>query len=122
MDGSLCTLRTDKLLKAPKNQKILSVGKAKLTNKGLFLEGELDGEKVNFGFLPESLYSLTYSTKGYLEFYYKNDYFMLIPNTAQSGLIKWTLAAEEIHNLYDEKWRLACLDAYDGGKEYEQII
>ncbi len=122
MDGSLCTLRTDKLLKAPKNQKILSVGKAKLTNKGLFLEGELDGEKVNFEFSPESLYSLTYSTKGYLEFYYKNDYFMLIPNTAQSGLIKWTLAAEEIHNLYDEKWRLACLDAYDGGKEYEQII
>ena len=32
------------------------------------------------------------------------------------ALIKWTLASEEIHNLYDERWRAACADVYDYGK------
>ena len=41
---------------------------------------------------------------------------MIIPDTEVKGLIKWTLAAEEIQNLYDEKWRAACEDVYDYSK------
>lgn len=116
MSGSLCTLRTDKLAKPPKDRRLLSVGKAILTNRGLIFKGELDGEAADFDFPAKSVYSLTFSTKGYLEFYCNNDYFMLIPDKAHRCLIEWTLAAEEIHNLYDEKWRSACADAYGKGE------
>lgn len=114
--GSLCTLKLDKLRKPPQNRKVLSVGQARLTNRGLFFTGTLDGQDVDFEFDAKSVYSLTFSTKGFLEFYYKNDYFMLIPDEQPQSLIKWTLASEEIHNLYDEKWRLACADVYEYNK------
>ena len=45
-----------------------------------------------------------------------NDYFMIVPDNTEKGLIKWTLAAEEIHNLYDERWRSACADVYEYNK------
>ena len=41
---------------------------------------------------------------------------MLIPFEKPKDLIKWTLASEEIHNLYDERWRAACADVYDYDK------
>ena len=44
---------------------------------------------------------------------------MLVPVGYKECLVKWTLASEEIHNLYDEKWKAACVDVYDyvkGGK------
>ena len=110
--GSLCTLRFDKLRKPPKNRKTLSVGTARLTNRGLSFSGVLDGETVDFDFSAKALYSLTFSTEGFLEFYCNNDYFMIVPDEKDRCLIKWTLAAEEIHNLYDERWRSACADAY----------
>ena len=119
--GSLCTLRLDKLQKAPKNRKVLSVGTARLTNKGLSFSGTLDGQSVHFDFPPISVYSLTFSTKGFLEFYHNNDYYMLFPDEKDRCLIKWTLAAEEIHNLYDKKWQAACQDAYGKGEIYEHI-
>lgn len=112
LKGSLCTLKTDKLRKSPNDRMTLSVGKAKLTNRGLSFNGELDGESVNFDFPANSIYSLTFSTKGFLEFYHNNDYFMIVPEEKDNCLIKWTLASEEIHNLYDERWRSACEDAY----------
>jgi hypothetical protein len=117
--GSLCTLRLDKLRKPPKNRRILSVGTARLTNRGLSFSGVLDGEKVDFDFSAKSVYSLTFSTEGFLEFYCNNDYFMLVPDEKDRCLIKWTLAAEEIHNLYDERWRSACADVYGGEESYE---
>ncbi len=117
LGGSLCTLRLDKLKKPPKNRKVLSVGVARLTNRGLTFTGELDGVPVDFDFPAKSVYSLTFSTQGYLEFYCNNDYFMLIPDKTDRCLIEWTLAAEEIHNLYDEKWRSACADAYGKGEK-----
>ena len=117
--ASLCMLRFDKLKKPPNNMKTLSVGEACLTNKGLWFFGSLDGKDVNFEFLAKSLYSLTFSTKGYLEFYYNNDYYMICPDLKDKCLIKWTLATEEIHNLYDEKWNLASLDVYNEGEKYE---
>ena len=39
-------------------------------------------------------------------------YYMIIPSEKGRCLIEWTLAAEEIHNLYDERWRSACADVY----------
>ena len=123
LSGSLCALKVDSLKKPPKNRQVLSVGKAILTKQGLFFKGELDGQNADREFNPKTVYSLTFSTKGFLEFYSANDYFMIIPDDKEQCLIKWTLAAEEIHNLYDEKWRIACTDVYEYGKgeEYEQI-
>ena len=117
--GTLCTLKLDKLRKSPKNRKLLSIGTAKLTNRGLSFSGMLNGQSADFDFNAKSVYSLTYSTKGFLEFYYNNDYFMLVPDECDRCLIKWTLASEEIHNLYDERWRSACADAYGEEKIYE---
>lgn len=116
LQGSLCALKLDKLRKPPKNRKVLSVGRATLTNRGLSFTGTLDGKSVNFEFDAKSVYSLTFSTKGFLEFYHNNDYYMIVPNDSEQRLIKWTLASEEIHNLYDEKWRLACADVYEYDK------
>ena len=48
--------------------------------------------------------------------FHHNDYFMIVPNDAGKCLIKWTLASEEIHNLYDEKWKSACADVYEYNK------
>ena len=117
MSGSICTLRYDKLRKPPKNRRVLSVGTARLTNSGLTFSGKLDGEDVCFDFCAKSLYSLTFSTEGFLEFYYSNDYYMMIPDDKCRCFIKWTLAAEEIHNLYDEKWRSVCADVYGIGEK-----
>ena len=116
LNASLCTLRTDKLKKPPRDRLLLCSGTVSLTNRGLLFEGELDGQKADFDFSARAIFSLTFSTKGYLEFYYNNDYFMIIPDKNEQCLIKWTLAAEEIHNLYDEKWRAVCADVYDYGK------
>ena len=118
--GRLCTLRLDRLRRPPNDRKTLSVGTARLTNRGLSFEGTLDGERVDFEFHAKSVYSLTFSTRGFLEFYYNNDYFMIVPEQTDGCLIPWTLAAEEIHNLYDERWRSACADVYGiGEKIYE---
>ena len=73
-------------------------------------------ENADFDFNAKSLYSMTFSTKGFLEFYYNNDYFMFVPENQNTCLIKWTLASEEIHNLYDERWRSACEDVYKKGE------
>ena len=119
LSGSLCTLRLDKLEKPPKNRTVLSVGEARLTNRGLSFTGTLDGQSADFDFPAIFLYSLTFSTKGFLEFYHNNDYYMLFPDDKERCLIKWTLAAEEIHNLYDKKWRAACADAYEKEESYK---
>ncbi|MBE6130443.1 MAG: hypothetical protein E7183_01870 [Erysipelotrichaceae bacterium] len=116
LSGSICTLKTDKLRKSPKNREVLSIGRAILNNKGLNFIGKLNDEIVNFNFDAKTIYSLTVSTKGYLEFYAGNNYYMLIPEDKNQCLIKWTLASEEIHNLYDEKWRSACIDVYEYSK------
>ena len=104
------------MVKAPNNRTLLSVGRATLTRDGFTFKGELDGEPVNFDFDAGGLFSMTCSTKGYLEFYHNNDYFMLIPENNAGSLIKWTLASEEIHNLYDDRWRAACADVYEYDK------
>ena len=121
LTGSLCTLRTDKLKKPPKNRRLLSKGEATLKRDGLSFSGVLDGQPADFTFPAKSLFSMTLSTRGYLEFYHNNNYYMLVPDDSRNTLIKWTLASEEIHNLYDERWQKACADVYDyeKGEIYE---
>lgn len=116
LNASICTLKVDKLRKGAKSREVLSIGKVTLNNKGLNFIGKLNDENVDFNFDAKTIYSLTVSTKGYLEFYSGNNYYMLIPEDQNQCLIKWTLASEEIHNLYDEKWRSACADVYEYSK------
>jgi hypothetical protein len=66
--------------KEPKNRNVLSEGSAKLTNKGLYFKGMLNGNQVDFTFDARAIYSLTFSTKGFLEFYHNNDYYILVPD------------------------------------------
>ena len=113
LSGSLCTLRLDKLRKPPQDRRVLSQGTAKLTNCGLVFEGFLEGEKVDFDFPAISLYSLTMTSKNCLEFYYNSDYFILVPDQGEKGLIQWTLAAEEIHICHDPRWKTVCEDVYE---------
>ena len=113
LSGSICTLKLDKLRKEPHNREILSIGKLILNKKELSFKGKLNEKEVNFNFDTKSIYSLTLTRKGYLEFYNSNDYYIIVPDDLNQCLIKWTLASEEIHNLYDEKWKSACEDVYD---------
>lgn len=116
LSGSICTLKLDKLRKEPKDKEVLSIGELILNNKGLSFKGTLNDKEVNYDFTPKSIYSLTLTRRGYLEFYNNNDYYIIIPDDLNQCLIKWTLASEEIHNLYDEKWKSACADVYDYSK------
>ena len=83
-----------------------------LSNKGLTYDGVYDGEKVNMFFEPQQVYSLTMSLKYDLDLYYKGKYFnfKLLENEKQ--VAKWMLMAEEIHNLYDEKWKEVSDEVY----------
>lgn len=116
LKASLCTVRVDKLKKTPNNRIVLSVGEVSLTRRGLLFSGYLDGRQVDLDFPANSIYSLTFSTEGFLEFYHDNDYFIIAPDSDGDCLIKWTLAAEEIHNLYDNRWASACADVYEYNK------
>ena len=41
---------------------------------------------------------------------------MILPDSIEKRLVKWTLASEEIHNLYDSKWNAASEDVYEYSK------
>ena len=116
LKGNFYTLKYDKLRKSPDDRLPLSAGELILNKEGLTFTGTLNGESADYYFKANSIYSLTFSTKGFLEFYHNNDYYMVIPEDKDQCLIKWTLAAEEIHNLYDEKWMAACADVYEYSK------
>ena len=75
LSGSICTLKLDKLRKEPHNREILSIGKLILNKKELSFKGKLNEKEVNFNFDTKSIYSLTLTRKGYLEFYNSNDYY-----------------------------------------------
>ncbi len=88
------------------------VGQLTLTNKGLFYDGEYDGEMVNMVFEPKQVFSLTMSLKYTLDLYYKNKFynFKLLENEKQ--VAKWMVCAEEIHNLYDKTWKEVSDEVY----------
>ncbi len=109
MKGSLYTLRTDKLKKAPNERILLSDGVVRLDKEFLTITGR-DGKNCKFGM--KEVYSLTFSLLGFLQFYHENEYYFIVPDGNLNEMIKWTLVSEEIHNLYDERWRLASIDVY----------
>ena len=110
MQGQLCTLRTDKLCKSPKNRILQGEGTFCLTRNGLMLD-KTNGERIVFD--AKNLYSLTFTQSGLLEFYYNEEYYIIVPLVPRTMLAKWTIASEEIHNLHDERWAKASQDVYD---------
>lgn len=87
-------------------------GTLTLTNKGLTYCGTVDGEEVSLFMKAEMVYSLTMSLQYDLDLYYNSHYynFKLLENKKQ--VVKWMIAAEEIHNLYDPAWREASSEVY----------
>ncbi len=102
--------------KLDNNNSMLRLGKGclTLTNKGLTYKGSYKGEDVELFFEANGVFSLTISLAYEFDLYYKNDYFnfKLIDN--KEMMTKWMLSAEEIHNLYDDRWAKASKEAYDG--------
>lgn len=96
------------------NYSIIYYGEGILTlsNKGLVYCGTQNGESVELNFSPSMVYSLTMSLQYDLDLYYDGKYynFKLLENEKQ--VAKWMLAAEEIHNMYDDTWREASEEVY----------
>lgn len=84
-----------------------------LTNKALTYRGTCDGEEQEIFFHPKQVFSLSMSLQYDLDLYYDGNYynFKLLEN--QKHMVKWMLAAEEIHNLCDPVWQKASKEVYD---------
>ena len=93
--------------------KTMGEGKLTLTNKALVYEGSYDGQAVTMNFDVKSVYSLVMSLTYKMDLYYKNDYFSFTLKENKELMIKWMLAAEEIHNLYDLAWQKVSDEVYD---------
>lgn len=87
-------------------------GTLTLTNKGLTYCGTDKGENVELFFNPKQVYSLSMSLQYDVDLYYCGVYynFKFLENEKQ--VVKWMLAAEEIHNLYDKAWREVSDEVY----------
>ena len=88
-------------------------GTLTLTNQGLTYEGTFDGESVNMFFEPKQVYSLTMSLAYDLDLYYKGQYFNFKFLQDEKTVTKWMIAAEEIHNLYDDIWKEVSKEVYE---------
>lgn len=111
MKGGLYKLRTDKLKKEPDDKILLSHGKVRLDKEFLSVSGQ-GIEKNDYVFSMKEVYSLTFSLSGFLEFYHENEYYVIVPDENLNQMIKWTLFSEEIHNLFDPRWKKASIDVY----------
>ncbi len=111
-DGGLYVLRTDKLNKAPNDKIFLTHGTVTLDRENLSVTGTGDSEGNDFTFSMREVYSLTFSLSGFLEFYYEDEYYVIKPDKNLNEMIKWTLYSEEVHNLYDLRWKNASIDVY----------
>ncbi len=107
--GKITQLRTDRWRKYPKNRTTLIEGSVTLDKTGLTVTNGSNSMFFDVG----GLYSLTMATGRFLEFYYKEDYYNLVLDCPTNQLVEWMLASEELHNLVDEKWRVASVDVYD---------
>ena len=101
--------------KLDNNYSILTRGEGTLTltNKGLTYEGIYDGERVSMFFEPKQVYSLTMSLAYDLDLYYKGQYFNFKLLENEKTVAKWMIAAEEIHNLYDDTWKEVSEEVYE---------
>ncbi len=84
-----------------------------LTNKGLHYEGSQLGESVDLFFEAEAVYSLIFDLNGGLALYYKNKFYNFTLLDKPLEAVKWMIASEEIHNLYDDAWKTASEQVYD---------
>ena len=107
----LAVVNTKKLTK---NRSLLYIGDGELTltNKGLTYKGTKLGENVELFFEAKSVYSLTITLFYDLDLYYKNEYYNFKLLEDKMLMTKWMLATEEIHNLYDETWKIASDEVY----------
>ena len=107
----LAVVNTKKLTK---NRSLLYIGEGELTltNKGLTYKGTKLGENVELFFEAKSVYSLTITLFYDLDLYYKNEYYNFKLLEDKMLMTKWMLATEEIHNLYDEPWKIASDEVY----------
>ena len=88
-------------------------GTLTLTNQGLTYRGTCDGEERELFFQAKQVFSLSMSLQYDLDLYYNGKYynFKLLEN--QKHMVKWMLAAEEVHNLHDPVWQKASKEVYD---------
>lgn len=110
--AGLYVLRTDKLNKAPDDKIFLTHGTLTLDKENLTIKGDDASNGVDFTFSMKEVYSLTFSLSGFLEFYFEDEYYVIKPDDNLNQMIKWTLYSEEIHNLYDLRWKNASIDVY----------
>ena len=84
-----------------------------ITNKGLTYRGTCDGEETELFFHAKQVFSLSMSLQYDMDLYYDGKYynFKLLEN--HKHMVKWMLAAEEIHNLHDPVWQKASKEVYD---------
>ena len=90
-------------------------GTLTITNQGLTYRGTCDGEEKELFFQAKQVYSLSMSLQYDMDLYYDGKYynFKLLENHKQ--MVKWMLAAEEVHNLHDPVWQKASKEVYDAG-------
>lgn len=86
-----------------------------ITNQGLTYRGTCDGEEKELFFQAKQVFSLSMSLQYDLDMYYDGKYynFRLLEN--HKHMVKWMLAAEEVHNLHDPVWQKASKEVYDAG-------
>ena len=108
-------LRRINTKKLGKDYSLIHDGEGILTinNEGLIYKGTKGGENVELVFNAKNVYSLTFSLSQDLDLYYLNKYYNF--NFLENGkhVVKWMLAAEEIHNIYDADWKAASEQVYD---------
>lgn len=113
--SATCKLGKINTKKLGDNYSLMNIGEGvlTLTNKGLLYEGTRENEKVKLFFEASAVYSLTMSLAYDFDLYYKNEYFNFKLTSDEKKVAKWMLAAEEIHNLYDDSWRKASEEVYE---------
>ena len=90
----------------------LGEGTLLLTVQGLLYQGTKNGENVELFLEAKSVHSLSISLDYEMDIYYKQDYYCFKPTENKQHVVKWMLATEEIHNLYDETWEKARREVY----------
>ena len=110
MQAELYTVSDTKLLFKGYSRILQCRGTLKMTRAGLsFTDAE---GKVLASFESKNVYSLTFIRKGFLEFYYHNEFYIIQPISTDEPLTKWTIASEELHNLDDPEWQRVSNEVY----------
>ena len=110
MKAELHKVSDTKLLRNTYNRILQCSGMLSMTREGLTFTDENGTLLASFS--AKNVYSLTFSTKGFLEFYYHSDYYIIQPLSLHIPFAKWTIASEELHNLDDPEWQRVSNEVY----------